>query len=84
MEHVELLAMTQCFDVNQQSNRGFPLINLYAVKQDLKTALNKKYSFISKTIDLSDEQDSVNFAEIVAVSPPPNGECFLSFILGID
>ena len=42
--------------------------------QDLKDFLNKRYHFVSKTLNLQDEDDSVNFDEIVPVSPPPSGK----------
>lgn len=40
--------------------------------KDLKITLNEKYHFISKTNDLKDDDDSVNFDDLVAISPPPN------------
>ena len=42
--------------------------------QDTKVGLNEKYNFISKIAKLDSEEDSVNFDEIVAVSPPPNSK----------
>ena len=38
----------------------------------MKETLNSEYNFVSKALDLADPTDSVNFDEIVAVSPPPN------------
>ena len=40
----------------------------------LNASLNERYNFESKILNLRDEQDSVNFDGIVAVSPPPNGK----------
>ena len=46
----------------------------HAIFQDIKVGLNEKYNFISKIAKLDSEEDSVNFDEIVAVSPPPNSK----------
>ena len=48
--------------------------NVWIFLQDIKVSLNEKYKFISKIGKLDSEEDSVNFDEIVAVSPPPNSE----------
>ena len=50
--------------------------------QTLKKSLNKRYKFVSKILDLHDENDSVNFDGIVAVSPPPMGEYWALYIGG--
>ena len=39
----------------------------------MKESLNKKYNFVSKFVTLEDQEDSVNFDEIIAVAPPPIG-----------
>ena len=40
----------------------------------MKDSLNKKYNFVSKFVTLEDQEDSVNFDEIIAVAPPPIGK----------
>ena len=39
----------------------------------MKDSLNKNYNFVSKFVTLEDQEDSVNFDEIIAVAPPPIG-----------
>ena len=39
----------------------------------MKESLNKNYNFVSKFVTLEDQEDSVNFDEIIAVAPPPIG-----------
>ena len=41
--------------------------------QSVTRYLNQKYNFLSSKNSLESDQDSVNFDEIVAVSPAPNG-----------